>query len=304
MKVRLLTIAALTLALAVVPAAARSARAATAHTNSGSKRYPDSIGENPNAPDITSMVVSNDNAWNLTFKINISNRPQLTSDMLILCWFNTDENAKTGDTKGAEGPVGGDYAIQLTTGDVGLYQWNGSDYVSGAPQSTLTYDYGSTGATIHINAAQLGGTRGFDFACTVASGITTDPNGNQDFSNAEQDSIPNPGDGTLQYTVKAPVKLTKTGFATSRSPAQAGERLAASLGATENDTDSPVKKGTVECAGRVGSASVVSTHTLANGIVSCFWTVPKSAKGKTFHGTVTVIVAGSSLSKSFSESVR
>ena len=101
MKLRVVALSAF--ALALVPAA-------TAHPLSGSKTYPDSVGENAAAPDITSVVVSNDNARNLTFKVNISNRPQLTSDMLIAGFFDTDENLKTGDVKGTVGNPGDDYS--------------------------------------------------------------------------------------------------------------------------------------------------------------------------------------------------
>ena len=45
--------------------------------------YQDSTGENPAAPDITTIVVSNNDTGMMTFKINIPNRPQLTRDMLI-----------------------------------------------------------------------------------------------------------------------------------------------------------------------------------------------------------------------------
>ncbi len=44
------------------------------------------------APDITSVVVSNDDAGMITFKVNISNRPTLTPDMSVLLFLDTDQN--------------------------------------------------------------------------------------------------------------------------------------------------------------------------------------------------------------------
>ena len=48
---------------------------------SNRKSFPDSIGEDPQAPDVTSVTVSNDDTGLITFQINISNRPALTPDM-------------------------------------------------------------------------------------------------------------------------------------------------------------------------------------------------------------------------------
>ena len=72
-----------------------------------SQTFQDSLGENPSGPDITSIVVSNDDAGLITWKINISNRPALTQDMTILIYLDTDQNASTGD-KSSEGA---EYAI-------------------------------------------------------------------------------------------------------------------------------------------------------------------------------------------------
>src|SRR5258708_4080567 len=89
-----------------------------------STTYNDSIGEDPAAPDITSIVVSNDDAGNITIQVNISNRPALTSDMLLVLFLDTDQNSSTGDPQ----TLGADYVIQLEPGAIGLFQWNGSDY--------------------------------------------------------------------------------------------------------------------------------------------------------------------------------
>ncbi|HEX3806301.1 MAG TPA: hypothetical protein VHV52_05910 [Gaiellaceae bacterium] len=296
---RRLWIGVLAAVLVVLPAAAH---AADARTSSNSQTYPGGPATDPQAPHISSMVVSNDNQRNLTFKINISNRPQLTSDMLIICWFNADEKTSTGDTKANEGIPGGDYAIQLVPGEVDLFKWNGTDYVSGTPQSTLTYSYNSKGATIRINASELGGTKGFGFACAAVSGIATDPNGNPDFTNDHTDTIPGNG-AVLRYTVKAPLLLTSAGFATTSSAAAAGTQFAASLAATESDTNGPVK-GAVTCVGRVGKLRVLATHRLTNGVASCFWSLPKSAKGGTLRASVTITTQGVSLTKSFAVRVR
>ena len=114
-----------------VPAALGGSSRAAAN----SQTFPDSIGEDASAPDITSVVVSNDDAGNITFTINISNRPALTPDMFLIVFLDTDQNASTGDPDA----LGADYVIQLVPGAVDLFQWNGSDYVRAAVQTSLTF---------------------------------------------------------------------------------------------------------------------------------------------------------------------
>src|SRR3981081_2330151 len=64
-------------------ARARGARGGEAQSrtaaNSGTFAESDTAAEDPANADITSVVVSNDNAANLTFRVNIGNQPQLTS---------------------------------------------------------------------------------------------------------------------------------------------------------------------------------------------------------------------------------
>ena len=73
----------------------------------------------------------------------ISNRPALTPDMAILIYLNTDQNSATGDPQS----LGADYVIQLIPGAIGLFQWNGSDYVAAQSQTSLIFSYDTTGPT-------------------------------------------------------------------------------------------------------------------------------------------------------------
>ena len=141
-----------------------------AAATSNSKTFTDSTGEDPNAPDITTIVVSNDNAGLTTFKVNISNRPAMTNDMLVLVFLDTDQKASTGDQQDG----GAEYVIELDPGVVTLYKWNGSDYNAAASQSSVTFSYDSSGATMRASAHDLANTKGFNFYAIAVSGITTD----------------------------------------------------------------------------------------------------------------------------------
>lgn len=156
--------------------------------------FTDSTGEDAQAPDITTITVSNDTTGLISFKVNISNRPTITPDMTVLIFLDTDQNTATGDTS----TLGADYAIELDPGSVGLFRWNGSDYVA-TPQSSLTSGYDATGATLRINSSDLGNTRGFNFGVLAISGITYDTTGNPNFTNAHSDAAPDSGHGFFNY---------------------------------------------------------------------------------------------------------
>jgi hypothetical protein len=284
-------------ALVALPAGALGSASRAA---SNTQTFPDSTGEDANAPDITSIVVSNDDAGNITFKLNISNRPALTADMALFIYLNTDQKASTGDPT----LLGSDAIIQLTPGQVYLFQWNGTTFAGAQSQSSLTYSYDATGATIHISAADLGGLKAFGFIAEADSGITTDASGNADFTNAHGDIAPDTGHGFYTYSVLTKLTLHQTAFTTSPKPAKAGARLTASLAATESDTNGPIKAATITCAATEHGVKLRATHSLVNGVASCFWKLPKTAKGRTLYGQITVVVQGTKLSKSFSTKIR
>ena len=296
-KARLLLVAALAVVLVAAPAAALGSGK---HATSNSKSFPDSIGEDPNAPDITSIDVSNDDAGNITFKVNVSNRPTFTPDMLFEIYLNADEKTTTGDPQS----YGSDYVILLAPGEVDLFQWNGSDFVPAASQTSLTYAYAPTGPTIHVNASDLGHTHGIDFLVRALSGITFDAQGNPDLTNAHEDDAPDLNHGMFAYDVITKLTLKQTAFTTAPSPARAGKRFSASLAATESDTGAPVTKATITCSAAVAGKRLPASHALTNGVVSCYWKLPKAAKNKTLRGTVTMVVQGTKLVKSFAVRVR
>jgi hypothetical protein len=286
--------------LAALLAGVPAALGGSARSASNSQNFADSINERAGAPDITGMTVSNDDAGLTTFQINISNRPDLTPDMFLLIFLDTDKNSATGDTSS----FGADYVIQLVAGSVDLFQWNGTDFVQAASQASLTYAYAPTGATIHASAADLGKTKGFNFAVIVASGVTFDAAGNANFDNIVTDAAPDPGHGVLSYQVLTKLVLTGKAFTTAPKPAKAGKPFSATLAAYENDTAGPVQSGVVTCVATVGGKRIAAvSHVLANGVATCVWRVPATAKGKTIRGTITLNVRGTKLTRPFSSKI-
>jgi hypothetical protein len=290
-----LVVTAALLAVAAVVAMPTSALARTAAATSNSKVFTDSTGEDPSAPDITTIDLSNDNAGLITFKINISNRPTFTDDMLLDVFLDTDRKASTGDPQN----LGADYALELVPGAVTLYKWNGTDFRTAPSQSSVTFGYASTGATIRASARDLGNTKGFNFYADAVAGVTIDSSGNPDFSHVHDDAAPDPGHGLFTYPVLTKLTLSVKAFTTGPKPAKAGKKFVASLAANESDTNGPVEAGTVACSATIGSKHLAATaHRVSNGIASCAWSVPHDATG-TLHGSVTLTVQGVKVVRTF-----
>ena len=292
------------MACVALPAAAVAepfGQASATATASNSVTYPDSTGEDPQAPDITSIVVSNNDAGIISFQINISNRPTFTPDMAVVLWVDSDSNASTGDPDN----LGADYVIQSLGGEIVLFKWDGTDFVARAgdpPQVTLSQSY-SSGATIRISAAELGGTKRLNFATVVLSGIVIDSvTGELNFDNAHRDGAPGGLVGMYPFEVQlAPAKLVVRKLTAAPAKPKAGKPFALRLQAVRSDTGAAVKGGRVSCVARVGNAALrAKSGTFVGNQAVCVWAIPASAKGKTFRGSVTIVFEGLKAAKSFS----
>lgn len=260
--------------------------------------YSDSTGEDPAAPDITTVVVSNNDAADLTVQANISNRPGLTPDMLLLLFVDSDNNEVTGDPDS----LGADYLIQLVPGSVSMFRWNGSDYTSdGVSQTTLTYSY-SNGATIRVNASELGGTTAFRFAVLVASGVVFDPaTGEPSFDNIKVDVAPDPGHGLFAYEVKiTPLSLVVKRSGTRPVVPRADRPFTAFFVVARSDTGATIKSGRVTCRATVAFKAIRAlASALENGRASCTWLIPRNARGKTLRVTIALQFEGLTAKRSF-----
>jgi len=91
LKGTLVLVVAAAAALVALPAGALGS---SSRTTTNTQSFVDSTGEDPNAPDITGINVSNTDGGLITFHVAISNRPTLTSDMTVLLWLDTDANPR------------------------------------------------------------------------------------------------------------------------------------------------------------------------------------------------------------------
>ena len=301
---RLLTrpglVLAIALAVVAVPAAASgafSSPSAPAAIAANSTDYQDSAGENPAAPDITTLTVSNTDAGQVSFRINIPNRATFSADMYVAVEVDSDNNANTGSPDGTE------YAIEVFQGEAALFRWDGTNFTRrpGDPAFTsLLFSY-QGGITIRMSAAELGNTKAFKFSTFVASGIVVDPvTGAADFTKAVVDFAPAAGAGLYVYQVRVtPARLVVRRVSTGRPTA--GKPFTVRMVVARSDTNAVVRNGRVTCVGRVGNARLrARVQNVVAGAATCTWNLPANSKGKRFRGSVSLVFEGLRASESFS----
>ena len=270
-------------------------------TSANSATYTDSTGEDPQAPDITTIEASNNDAGIISLRINIPNRPTLTPDMAILIWVDSDANPATGNPDA----LGADYLIILAEGEIIMLKWDGTDWTGrpgDPPQVTLSQTY-ANGVTARISAAELGKTKRFNFFVRADSGWIVDPvTGDLDGTNVRSDFAPGGLVGAYPFEVKtAPAKLVVRKLTASPAQPKAGKPFALRLQAVRSDTGASVKGGRVTCVARVGAAALrAKSGAFVGNQAVCVWAIPASAKGKTFRGSVAIVFEGLKAAKSFS----
>jgi len=294
---------ALALPVLAVPFLASGALAestAPASPAANSTTYQDSVGEDSTAPDITTIVASNDDAGTITFRINVPNRAQLTQDLVLIMDIDSDANQATGDPQN----FGADYILQYLLGEAVLYKWDGTDYTLSATQSSLTASWAS-GPTIKVNAADLNNTRRLAFDALVVSGVVFDQTtGDIDCTACKRDVAPLIGLYTFDVKTTPPTLVVKSFRPTPARPA-AGRPFTLRLVAARSDSGAVVQNGRVTCVGKLGNLRLRATvQRVQGGAATCTWSIPVNARGKTFRGSVTVSFEGLKAAQSYTGKVR
>jgi hypothetical protein len=289
------------LTLALGGALPTAANAAPAASSANRATFEDSRGEMANAPDITNVVVSNNDAGRITITIN--GLPRLVEGMLVGIDIDSDNNPATGSQDPLS--LGADYAIELVPGNANLFRWDGTAFTrrsNDPPQSTLVFS--GTELAVSINAAELGNTTRFNFGVVVVTGIITDAQGNPDFTNAQFDAAPDLGHGFWNYTVRvAPLRLLARSFSLNPRRPQAGRSLTARLVATRSDTGAVVSGGRVVCTATVGGRRIAGRGRFVGSEARCVWRIPGSARGARIRGSIAVVFEGRRVTRSFSASI-
>ena len=293
--------AALVALLALTPTGGASSSRAAANRVT----FNDSTGEDPQGPDIATVVLSNDDRGTLTWTINVPNRPTLTGDMAFLLFINSDSNGSTGDPQ----LFGADYVLQLIgpiagPAEAGLFRWDGTDFTAtGVPQSSLIFSY-ANGVTIRLNASELGNTRRLQFLVLALTGLVLSPTGELDDTNSRFDVAPDRGHGVYSFDVRiTPARLVVRGFGMRPLTPRAGRPLSVFVTFARSD-GRPAAAPSVTCRATLGGRALPASGSRVTGSrATCLWAIPSTARGQTIRGTVTVRSGGLRTSRPFTARV-
>jgi hypothetical protein len=118
------------------------------------------------------------------------------------------------------------------------------------------------------------------------------------------------GADQCQLTVTADAAVTATFRATALHlaverfgttvPARAGRPFLAWISARRDDTNQLATSGKISCVGRIGARTLpFRIQRKSHGVAQCNWLLPKTAKGKRVHGSITLTVHGAAVTRRF-----
>ena len=264
--------------------------------------FEDALGDQRNmeeliAPDITSVAVSNSTNGVITFRVTIANHTTLPPRSRIAVLFDLDRRQATGFS-------GFEYAFSHEIDDAGqarlkFERWDEANLEFDLlPTNGLVSEFSNGVYTLHIPRGQLQNTLVFEFGMYAAALNLAAP------TKSAVDDAPN----TELWSYEL-VGLPAPRLSTQRllvRPAQpiAGRSFTVQALVRRSDSGETVTSGSVSCTARVGTTRLRARGGFGGGRAQCVVSVPRSAKGKTLRGTLTVRAAGASLSRPFSYRIR
>jgi hypothetical protein len=226
------------------------------------------------APDVTTVVASNDAKGQIELRITVSNHPALATDSELFVLFDTDRNGATGATNA----LGAEYFFYIDGSDrtYGLGRWTGTEFDFSAPTNTAEVSYDAGVAVISINKGELGNTAGFNF---WVRGIQhTGP----DTSNLDDA----PDDGVYTYALTAAPKVRLGPLVLVVGQPRAGRTWSVKVKWVRViGTSQLVVPDKVTCRATLGGRSF-----RGKGKGGCTFTIPADARGKRLTVRITVNV--------------
>jgi hypothetical protein len=305
----------------LIAVAALAAGAGAAGGNSTSLRsgaesttFSDAVGEDPAGPDIGKVIASNDDKGLLTFRIEIPSHPQITEDLRIKVWLDTDADASTG-VRGADRYLVVD-RWEFGLAEVALFTCDGNKCSGGkalprrsGPPVRFAY---RDGATLTVDAADLGivGPQRIPFWIEAWSGIGFDPvTRRYDLTNARADFAPDgagrrlgdPGAQGEDAWIHDSGPMFAESFSVQPARARAGKPFSMRLAVIRTDTDAPLTSGAVTCSAKIVTKPLrpQSSGFVGNRAV-CAFSIPEDATGRSFQSAISVRFAGETLTRTFS----
>jgi hypothetical protein len=253
--------------------------------------------DNGGNPDITQLTVSNDNAGVLTIAIAISNRSEFAADEFASVFLDTDSDTRTGDLNGMDygfsmgSAAGPGIAARWTGAGTGF---GGSGWTTIVGSRTFVASWAG-GPRFTISQSELGNTPRISFYA-IAGRVNTPP----------QDDAPD--NGLWEYELDIPL-LFKSFALVPKVPRAGKELMAKLLVRTNTSEPQPVRclgrLGSKTLRGRGGWLSIESTESpIREAELTCFWKIPRTAKGKRFSGSISATNDGVTVTRTFLSRVR
>lgn len=260
--------------------------------------YQDSTGEDPNALDIGTVTVSNDDTGLLTFDIRFVNGAISSTRDRLYVVIDSDRDESTGepDSSGADWFIG-------WAGSPALFKWNGTEFVFAPSMKTLVTMAQANGLIVKIHPSELGSVTGFDFYVKTYRPNPADPEGEYSDWAPEWD--------LWGYDVKVyvPPVLSATAVVCTPDPPRAGKPMVARMTVSVRRGTATERLGsaaTVRATATIGGKKVVGAVLpgYAGGKVAVRWLVPKAAAGKVMRGTITVTLEKVKVTRTFVDDVK
>jgi hypothetical protein len=254
--------------------------------------FPDPTGDQDAAPDVTTVGVSDAKDGWISFAISTPNYVTLPGESVLVLSIDRDNRASTGDD-------GAEILISDLGGELLFERWDAEarEWKTDAAATTRVRMQNSDGVvTIRVHRSELDDAPRFGFSVATA-----------DLDIAEEavlaiDFAPD-GVAFWRYTlVNQAVRLIAgKAFGTPASP-HVGRAFTINLPVRRSDTSRGITSGRVTCNVTVGGKRVRATGKVGGGRGQCTLVVP--AKASVVRGSMTVRLAGKSVTARFSFRVR
>ena len=276
---------------ALVAVLATGAFLATAPAGVAAVSFTDPNGDARSAPDITTIVVSNDDAGWIRIRVNIGNEELLRSDTEIYVYLDTDGNAATGapETRGADYML---VADGRPPPRYWFYRWSDTEGLVGITSSSSTKVGYWSGISVWVKRAEIGGVGSLRFwVRTVRRGRTL-----------TADAAPQAG--TFAYTLQPgtsnPPDIKRMLPRQRPGAPRAGRPWTITVPRIELDgSRTLVRPGTVRCR-----ATLAGRALRGSGRGGCRFAPARRMRGQTLVLTVFVTYRGTVVSQTRSYRVR
>jgi hypothetical protein len=249
------------------------------------------------APDITSVGISNTPNGVITFQVTIANHTTLPPRSRIAVLFDIDRQQSTGF-------IGFEYAFSHEIDDAGqanlkFERWDEPNLEFDVlPNTGIVSEFSNGVYTFRIPRGRLQNTILFDFGMYAAALNLAAPN------KSAVDDAPNTELWNYELAgLPAPRLSTRRLLASPTRPV-AGRPFTVQAVVRRSDSGETVTSGSVSCTARVGTTRLRARGGFDGDRAQCVVPVPRTAKGKTLRGTLTVRAVGASVSRPFTYRIR